>query len=324
MEYTNLGSSGVRVSRIALGTGFRHQLDDAEIIKVVRHALDSGVNFFDCANIYGPGDDRSRMGESEKLLGRALGAMSDEVVITSKVCGDIGTGVNDRGGSRYHILREIERSLGRLGTDHLDLYLMHLPDPETPLEETVSTFDMLVKQGKIRYWGLSNYPAWEACQALSIADSGGWVKPVVMQNPYSLLNRRLEQDFLDFIRRFRLGVMAFSPLAIGLLARDSSDNSRSRDIDLWDDYLEEQFGDVLAAGMQRLRSEVHGIADARHVAPAAVAVSWVLSNDAVTVAIAGPDTPAQLDDYVNAVDLHLETDELNRLTDASRAFVSLI
>ena len=324
MEYTNLGSSGVRVSRVALGTGFRRQLDDAEAVKVVGHALDSGVNFFDCANIYGPGDDGSRLGDSEKLLGRALGAMRHEVVLSTKFSESIGAGVNDRGGSRYHILREIERSLERLGTDHLDLYLMHSPDPGTPLEETVATFDLLVRQGKIRYWGLSNYPAWEACQALWIADSGGWVKPVVMQNPYSLLNRGLERDFLDFVRQFQLGVMAFSPLAIGLLARDFSDDSESRKVNLWSAYLEEHFGDGLTADVQRVRSEIHRIAAARSESPAAVAVAWVLSNDAITVAIAGPDTPAQLDDYVNAVDLRLEADELNALAAASRAFVSLI
>lgn len=319
MEFTALGSSGVRVSRIALGMGFRGQRDEGEILNVVARALDAGVTFFDCANIYGPGDDRALAGRSEILLGKALGGLRDELVITSKFSGAVGAGVNDRGGSRYHIVREIERSLKRLGTDRIDVYLMHSPDPETPLEETVATLDLLVRQGKILYWGLSNYSAWEACQALWVADAGGWEKPTVLQNPYSLLNRRIERDLLDFVRGFGLGVMAYSPLGIGLLAGTYSDESDSGAGALWRDRLGDCLGEVLTDDVRRVKSEVDRIAEERKLSPAQVAIAWVLSNAAVSVAIAGPDSPAQLNDYVNAVDLRLEKSELNALASASQA-----
>ncbi len=320
MKFTKLGLSGVRVSRIALGMGFRGQREEAGILNVVARALDAGVTFFDCANIYGPGDDRALAGRSEILLGKALGGIRDELVITSKFSGAVGTGVNDRGGSRYHIVREIERSLKRLGTDRIDVYLMHSPDPETPLEETVATLDLLIRQGKILYWGLSNYTAWEACQALWVADAGGWQMPTVLQNPYSLLNRKLEDDISAFARRFGLGVMAYSPLAIGLLAGTYSEQRSAETSSLWRDRL----GDVLTEDVRRVKSEVDRIAEERNVSPAEVAIAWVLNNEVVSVAIAGPDKPEHLNDYVNAVELSLEESELNALADVSQASDSLI
>lgn len=324
MQFTKLGSSGVRVSRIALGMGFRGQRDEGEILKVVARALDAGVTFFDCANIYGPGDDRALAGRSEILLGKALGGMRDELVITSKFSGAVGPGVNDRGGSRYHIVREIERSLKRLGTDRIDVYLMHSPDPETPLEETVAILDLLVRQGKILYWGLSNYSAWESCQALWVAYAGGWQRPMVLQNPYSLLNRKLEGDLFEFARRFGLGVMAYSPLAIGLLAGTYSDDSDRDTRALWRERLGDRLGEVLTDDVRRVKSEVDRIAEKREASSAEVAIAWVLNNEAVSVAIAGPDTPDQLSDYVNAIDLGLEASELKTLADASQASDSLI
>ena len=324
MQFTKLGSSGVQVSRIALGMGFRGQRDEAEILNVVARALDAGVTFFDCANIYGPGDDRALAGRSEVLLGKALGGRRDELVITSKFSGAVGAGVNDRGGSRYHIVREVERSLKRLGTDRIDVYLMHSPDPETPLEETVATLDLLVRQGKILYWGLSNYSAWEACQALWVADAGGWQMPAVLQNPYSLLNRKLESDLFEFARRFGLGVMAYSPLAIGLLAGTYSEEGGAEAGALWRDRLGDRLGEVLTDEVRRVKGEVDRIGKERKVTPAEVSIAWVLGNKAVSVAIAGPDRPEHLDDYVNAVGLSLEEGELNALAGASQATGSLI
>src|SRR5215468_8196 len=166
MDYVNFGSAGVQVSRVALGLGLRGQADERAVERLIHAAFDRGINLFDCANVYGLMDDRAHAGRSEEILGRALRGRRDEVVITSKVVSPIGPGPNDRGASRYHILREVERSLRRLGTDHVDVYLLHQFVATTPLEEQFRALDDLVQQGKIRYVGVCNYQAWQVCRAL--------------------------------------------------------------------------------------------------------------------------------------------------------------
>src|SRR5207248_8984046 len=153
MQYVNFGTSGLRVSRLALGMGLRGQADEREVERLIRKAFDGGINLFDCANVYGLMDDRAYAGRSEEILGRALKDVRDDVVITSKVFGEIGKGPNDRGTSRYHVMREVERSLRRLGTDHVDVYLLHGFDESTPLDEQLRALDDLVRSGKIRYVG---------------------------------------------------------------------------------------------------------------------------------------------------------------------------
>jgi 1-deoxyxylulose-5-phosphate synthase len=156
MDYVNLGSSGLKVSRIALGMGLRDQHDEKQAERLIARALDQGINFIDCANVYGLRDDRAFSGKSEEILGRVLKGRRDDVVITSKVVSQIGPGPNDRGASRYHIMREIDRSLKRLDMDHVDGYLLHVPEPSTPMDEQFSALDDLVRQGKIRYVGVCN------------------------------------------------------------------------------------------------------------------------------------------------------------------------
>ncbi len=171
MDYVRFGTAGVKVSRLALGLGLRGQADEAAAQRLVEHAIDSGITLLDCANIYGPMDDRANIGRSEVVLGKALQGKRDQVVITSKVASAVGTGPNDRGLSRYHILREIEGTLRRLQTDHVDIYLVHTYDSETPLEETVRALDDVVRSGKARYVGCCNYAAWQVCRALWVADT---------------------------------------------------------------------------------------------------------------------------------------------------------
>ena len=182
--------------------------------RLIEHAIDSGVNFIDCANFYrvigGP--------LSEDLVKPVLRKRRDEVVLTSKVYGHVGPGPNDGGSTRYHILSQVERSLKRLGTDHLDVYLLHQFDDETPVEETVRVLDDLVTSGKTRYIGACNFAAWQVCKFLWTADRVGADPLVTIQNPYSLLNRTLETEMFGLLRDQGLGAMAFSPLGAGLLS----------------------------------------------------------------------------------------------------------
>ena len=214
MEYVRLGSAGVKVSRIALGLGFRGQSSVAAARRLIEHAIDSGVNFIDCANFYrvigGP--------LSEEVLSPVLRKRRDEVVVTSKVYGHVGPGPNDGGSTRYHILSQVERSLQRLGTDHVDVYLLHQFDDETPVDETVRALDDLVTSGKTRYIGACNFAAWQVCKFLWTADRVGADPLVTIQNPYSLLNRTLEAEMFGLLRDQGLGAMAFSPLGAGLLS----------------------------------------------------------------------------------------------------------
>ena len=219
MQYVNLGQAGVKVSRIALGMGLRGIGDAAEAARFVEYAIDRGVNFIDCANRYGLLDNRvDARGTSEQALSRVLKTRRDDVVLTTKVRGPMGDGPNDAGTSRYHILREIDRSLARLGTDHVDIYLLHGLDAETPMDETLRALDDIVTQGKARYVGCCNYQAWQVCKSLWGADRLGTDPFVCVQNMYNMLNCSLENEMFPFLRDSGLGLMVYSPLAIGLLS----------------------------------------------------------------------------------------------------------
>lgn len=213
MKYVPMGRSGLKVSQLALGCGFRGVTDVDEMETVINHAIDHGINFIDCANTY-------RDGVAEDVLSRVLARGRDDLVITTKVTSLTGPGPNDIGSSRYHIMREIDRSLKSLQTDHVDIYIVHWRDHTTPMEETVHTMTDVVRSGKARYWGVSNYQAWEACRALWIADAAVAPGFITMQNPYSLLNRDLEPEIMPFCGEMGSGLMAFSPLAVGVLSGD--------------------------------------------------------------------------------------------------------
>ncbi len=187
MEYINFGKAGVRVSRLAVGLGLRGQNDAAEAQRMIEHAIAQGINLIDCANIYGLMDDRANVRMSEAILGKAIKGKRDDVLITSKVEQVIGPGPNDHGASRYHVIREAERSLKNIGTDHIDFYLIHRYDPSTPLEETVRALDDLVRSGKVRYVGCCNFAAWQVCKALWTADRINATPFMCVQNRYTLI-----------------------------------------------------------------------------------------------------------------------------------------
>lgn len=321
MDYTTLGDTGLKVSRIALGLAFRGQLDSHEMERTVRRALDFGINFFDCANDYGRTPDSPYGKTAELALGRAIKDCRDDLVITSKVYWDTGPNPNDSGGSRYHIMREIDRTLERLGTDHLDVYLLHDRDRLMALEETVECMCDLVRQGKTRYWGICNFKAWEAAHALGISARHGGPKYACIQNPYSLLNRCLETEMLPFCRENRRGVMAFSPLAIGLLTGAYSSSSPPPPGSPWGTDRRSQYMSVMAGPSGQLIETVCSIAAEYNRPPSHIAIRWVLSNPAISTAIVGCDTVEQVETNMTALDFNLSQDHIDRLSNISASII---
>ncbi|HZG68032.1 MAG TPA: aldo/keto reductase, partial [Herpetosiphonaceae bacterium] len=261
MDYINFGIAGVKVSRLALGMAFRGQADETVAQRLVEYAIDQGVNLIDCANIYGPMDDRANIGRSEIVLGKAIKGKRDSVVITSKVASAVGRGPNDAGLSRYHIMREIEGTLRRLETDHVDVYLAHVYDATTPLEETVRALDDIVRSGKARYIGCCNYAAWQVCRALWVADTLNATPYMCVQNPYSLLNRKLEVEMFGLVQDRGLGVMAYSPLAEGLLSGAYvPDQPPPPAGALWATRLRDRYERTMEGGVAEVVRTVHEIA----------------------------------------------------------------
>ncbi len=310
MQYANFGTAGVAVSRIALGLGLRGQADEQGAERLIRAAFDSGITLFDCANVYGLQDDRAYAGRSEEILGRALKQHRDDVIITSKVVSPIGPGRNDRGGSRYHILREVERSLRRLDTDRIDVYLLHAFDETTPLEEQFRALDDLVRQGKVRYAGICNYQAWQVCRALWVQERLNAAPLITVQNPYSLMNRSLEQEMFPLTRAMGVGIMAYAPLATGLLSGVYTPGAEASPDTLWGGRRRGQLTRTLTGQAAEVLTTVRAVAERADATVAQVALAWVLSHPEVTVAISGADTDTQLAENVAAADLTLAPEEI--------------
>ena len=317
MDYVNFGKAGVKVSRLALGLGLRGQADEAAAQRLVEYAIDQGVNFIDCANVYGPMDDRANIGRSEVIVGRAIKGKRDHVVITSKVSSAVGDGPNDRGLSRYHILREIDNTLRRLQTDHVDVYLVHRYDETTPLEETVRALDDVVRSGKARYVGCCNYAAWQVCRALWLADVHNAHPFIAVQNPYSLLNRRLEDEMFGLVRDQGLGVMAYSPLAVGLLSGAYQPGHPPPAGTLWATRRREQFERIMQGTVGEIVRAVQQHATELGKTPAQLAIAWVLSHPEVTCAISGADTIEQFNDVLGGVGWELPGAVRQHLDDVS-------
>lgn len=317
MQYVQFGTAGVRVSRLALGLGLRGQGDERQAERLIATAFDRGINLFDCANVYGLMDERVNAGRSEEILGRVLKTHRDEIVITSKVVSPIGPGVNDRGGSRYHIMREVERSLRRLATDRIDVYLLHSFDSETPLEEQLRALDDLVRQGKIHYAGVCNYQAWQVCRALWVQERLGAAALITVQNPYNLMNRALESEIFPLTRAFGLGIMAYAPLATGLLSGTYRPGEEAPPDTLWGGRRRGHLEPTLAGQPARVLASVQAVAQRHQASVAQVALAWVLAHPEITVAISGADTDEQLTANLGAVDLRLTPDDLAELDQVS-------
>ncbi|MCX5135418.1 aldo/keto reductase [Streptomyces sp. NPDC060011] len=310
MQYVKLGSTGLDVSRICLGCmsfGLPDRgthawtLDEEASRPLIRRALEAGVTFFDTANVYSDGT-------SEEIVGRALAeyARRDEIVLASKVNGAMHEGPNGRGLSRKAIMTEIDNSLRRLGTDHVDLYQIHRFDHATPVEETMEALHDVVKAGKARYIGASSMYAWEFSKMQYTAALHGWTKFVSMQNHYNLLYREEEREMLPLCADQGVGVLPWSPLARGRLTRDGDTaTERSRNDD---------FGRKLYQGGDReIVDAVARIAADRGVPRARVALAWLLGRSTVTAPIVGATKPSHIDDAVAALDVELTDKETEQL-----------
>jgi len=211
MEYRRLGSSGLKVSEVGLGgNNFGWWADEQTSNTVINHAIDMGINFIDTADVY----DR---GHSEEFVGKAVKSKRSQVIIATKFCAPMGEGPNERGGSRYYIMKAVDASLKRLQTDYIDLYQMHMPDPTTPIEETLRALDDLVRVGKVRYIGCSNFAAWQLCEALWTSKVNNLQSFVTVQPRYNLFDRRIETELVPCCQDYGIGVIPYSPLAGGLL-----------------------------------------------------------------------------------------------------------
>lgn len=313
MEYVNLGRTGLKVSRICLGmmtygtSKWRSWvLDEEQSRPFVQRALEMGINFFDTADMY------SR-GVSEEVLGRALRDFSrrEAIVVATKVYFPMGDSPNERGLSRVHILRAVEDSLRRLGTDYIDLYQIHRWDPHTPIEETLEALHDLVKTGKVRYIGASSMYAWQFSRSLYLAELNNWTRFVAMQNHYNLVYREEEREMLPLCRAERVAILPWSPLARGFLAgnrrpRDYGDTVRAKTDDFAQSmYFQEQDFQVV--------ERVQELAEVRGVTPAQIALAWLLHQPGVTAPIVGASKMHHLEEAVAALQIGLSQDEMTLL-----------
>jgi aryl-alcohol dehydrogenase-like predicted oxidoreductase len=320
MKYATLGNTGLLVSKLCFGTmtfgdgkgmfkaiGAVGQVGADELVKT---SIESGINFFDTADVYA-------QGESEKILGQSLKNLNiarHQVVIATKVYGRVGPGRNDVGASRGHIMDGVEASLRRLQTDHIDLYQIHGNDSVTPVEETLRALDTLVQQGKVRYIGCSNWQAWKIAKALGICEFKNLARFDTLQAYYSIAGRDLEREIIPLLESEKVGLLVWSPLAGGLLSgkysrsnQKPADSRRSAfDFPIVDKERTWKILDVMAP-----------IAKAHECSPARVSLAWLLAKPAVTSVIIGAKRHDQLEDNLAAIKLTLTHDELRRLDEVS-------
>lgn len=297
MEYIQLGRSGLKVSRVCLGTmnmGSKKWkpwiFDERECEPIVRHALDQGINFIDLADFYSAGANEEVVCNIIHRLGKR-----HELVVCTKVGYPIGGGMNNQGHSRLHIMNALHGSLRRMQSEYVDLYMLHYFDTTTPVEETMSTLNDLVRAGKIRYLACSTMYSWQFAKILSICEVNGWEKPINMQLQFSAAYREEEREMIPLCRDMHIGVSAFSPLARGLLT-SSFDSVRNQT----DNFTQEMFGDETSLEIAR---SVARVAKHRQVSPAQVAQAWVLQHPGIDIMLAGADTADQLDTAIQALEM---------------------
>jgi aryl-alcohol dehydrogenase-like predicted oxidoreductase len=312
MEYRRLGNTGLRVSPLVLGCmTFGREIDEASARPIIARALDAGINFFDTANVYSNG-------ASEEIVGRALKDVRDKVVLATKVYGPMGDAPNDRGASRYHIMNSIQASLRRLQTDHVDLYQIHHFDPATPLEETLRALDDLVRAGQVRYIGCSNFAAWQVVRALRISDREHLAPFVSVQPRYNLVFREPETELLPMCESEGLGVIPYSPLAGGFLTgKYTSGAPIPPDTRLATSPWYQ--GIYVKDKNYRVVQALDEYARERGVPKEQLALAWVMSHPAVTAPIIGARTVAHLDTALAALELHMTSEERDRIDKIAEA-----
>ncbi len=307
MQYVKLGNSGLTVSRLCLGTMNMGTpkwkpwiFDEQQSEPIVRHALDSGVNFIDLADFYSTG-------VGEEVVGRILNRIGhrDELIITTKVGYAMNDGVNASGHSRKHILGSIDDSLRRLGMEYVDIYMLHFFDINTPVEETMEALNDLVRSGKVRYLGVSTMYAWQLAKILHVCTLEGWSHPINMQLQLNCAYREEEREMIPFCQDQGLGISVFSPLARGLLTNDLQSNRNQTDF-----FTAEMYSDETS---RAIAYSVAKVAEARECSPAQVAQAWVLGKPEISSMLVGADNTAQFDSALAAMEIQLSEEEVYEL-----------
>jgi aryl-alcohol dehydrogenase (NADP+) len=313
MQYVNLGSTGLKISRLCLGTmtygssQWRPWVLDEEASRpLIKQALEAGITFFDTADMYS-------LGASEEVLGRALkdfGPGRDRLVVATKVFYPVGDDPNQGGLSRKHIMHAIDDSLRRLGTDYVDLYYIHRFDEETPIGETLEALNDVVRAGKALYLGASSMPAWQFAKMLHAADTRGWSRFAVMQNHYNLIYREEEREMIPFCLNEGIGLLPWSPLARGLLAGKGRPVTARAESDARGRAI---YGEQVAPVDGRVIERLESVAAKRGLAPAQLALAWLLQRPGVVAPIIGVSKPHQLEEAIAALDVQLNSEEILQL-----------
>lgn len=312
MKYKNLGKSGLKVSRIGLGTNnFGGQINEENSIKIVRKAIDLGINLIDTADMY-------TNGKSEEMIGKALQGYRDNVILATKVGFSVGERPNQTGLSRKHILWQVRHSLESLQTDYVDIYYLHRFDPETPLEETLRTFNDLVREEKVRYIACSNFAAWQIAKAHEICEDLGLEKFVAVQPPYNLMQREIETELLPYCQHEGLGVMTYTPLMGGLLsgkyAKGTLPPTGSRA-----EYNQAYWERINKEGNFTILQQIESIADDAGIPMFQLAIAWILKNPTITAPMVGASKPEQVEENCNIVEINISDEvykKLNAITAA--------
>lgn len=312
MEYVKFGNSGMQVSRLCLGfMDLPNRVEEDEAIGVVHAALDHGINFIDCADAYG-------QGYGEEVLGRALQGRRDDVVLATKFWVRMGEGPNTGGCSRLHIMQAVEDSLRRLQTDYIDLYMLHHPDPKTPVEETLSTLDTLVKQGKVRYIGVCNHYAWQMAHMLGVSTLHNWEPLVCIQCRHNILDRAIENETVPFCQRFNIAAMTYGPLCGGLLTglyqRDKPLPEGAR-FGRSESAIEQEYGQNFFDILDELKE----IADEYGIELTDLAYAWLLAKPYVTSAIMGGSRAEHYEALWDVVNVEIDAEDVQRIDKLSQA-----
>ncbi|MFC2038896.1 aldo/keto reductase [Chloroflexota bacterium] len=325
MEYRNLGKTGLRVSRFCLGAmtlgtqvGAGAQVGEADAINLIKSALAAGVNCIDTANIYPLGNP----GGSEEIIGKAVKGIRDSVVLSTKVRVPTGPGPNDGGLSRKHIMKAIEDSLRRLQTDYIDVYITHTPDYNTPIEETLRTFDDLVSQGKVRYICAANCYAWYLAKTLGVSELQNFIKYTSIQVPYNLLARDIEVEMIPLCESEGIGVTTYNPLAGEMLTgrhefgKEPAEGRFTLGGGLSKMYLDRYWDETNFKAVDRLKE----IAKEHGCSLPQFALAWILSNEAVTSVLSGTISPEQLEENLAATEIKLSEEELKACDEVWQMF----